>query len=67
MLINIKENWKWGYYNSETKGIIPCRFDKSSDFWKNNFETSLAGFCPECGKEIEADSKYCMYCGYKIT
>ncbi len=40
--------------------------DKSSDFWKNNFETSSIGFCPECGKEIEADSIFCMYCGNKI-
>ena len=32
MLINIKENGKWGYYNSETGKIIPCRFRDSSDF-----------------------------------
>lgn len=31
-MINIKENGKWGYYNSETGKIIPCRFRDSSDF-----------------------------------
>ncbi len=23
-------------------------------------------YCPECGKQIAAESKYCMYCGHKI-
>ena len=32
MLINIKENGKWGYYNSETGNVIPCRFCDSSDY-----------------------------------
>lgn len=32
MLINIKENGKWGYYNSEKENVIPCRFCDSSDF-----------------------------------
>ena len=23
-------------------------------------------FCPECGKQIDANSKYCMFCGCQL-
>lgn len=59
MLINIKVDGKWGYYNTETKGTIPCRFDKSSDF-KDGFAIVCVqmnqhtgyGVIDESGKEI---------------
>lgn len=54
MLINIYDNRKWGYYNSETKNTIPCRFDDSSDFL-NGFAVVCQGnygVIDEDGKEI---------------
>ena len=29
--------------------------------------TSSMLYCPQCGKRISADSRFCMYCGYQIS
>ena len=38
MLIKIKQNRKWGYYNTETKYEIPCIYEDA-----DNFENGYAG------------------------
>lgn len=53
MLINIYDNRKWGYYNSETKNTIPCRFDDSSDFLNGGKnEPRLFGLIDNNGYEL---------------
>lgn len=56
MLINIQENRKWGYYNSETGYTIPCRFSGSADFIDGYsivcIDYNLYGVIDENGKEI---------------
>ena len=41
--------------------------DKSSDFWEKAFALASIRFCPECGNQIDPDSKFCMYCGHSIN
>lgn len=41
--------------------------DKSSDFWEKAFASASIRFCPECGNQIDPDSKFCMYCGHSIN
>lgn len=57
MLINFKDNGKWGYYNSKTKKTIPAQFRDDSDFVDGfaivkQYSNSLYGVIDEDGKEI---------------
>ena len=52
-----------GKLNNFSGDII---IDKTSEFWKKAFASTVAGFCPECGNQIDPDSKFCMYCGHRL-
>ena len=57
MLVNFKDNGKWGYYNSKSKKTIPAQFRDDSGFVDGfaivkQCSNSLYGVIDEEGKEI---------------
>lgn len=57
MLINFKDNGKWGYYNSKTKKTIPAQFRDDSDFVDGfaivkQYSNSLYGVIDEEGNDV---------------
>lgn len=57
MLINFKDNGKWGYYNSKTKKTIPAQFRDDSDFVEGfaivkRYSNSLYGVIDEEGNDV---------------
>lgn len=57
MLVNFKDNGKWGYYNSKSKKTIPAQFQEDSDFVDGfaivkQYSNSLYGVIDEDGNEI---------------
>ena len=57
MLINFKDNGKWGYYNSKTKKTIPAQFRDDSDVVDGfaivkQYSNSLYGVIDEEGNDV---------------
>ena len=56
-------NWQQG-------GVRPCihisTLRNASEFYHRTEGTSDYIYCPECGKKLETDSNFCMYCGHKL-
>ena len=57
MLVNFKDNGKWGYYNSKSKKTIPAQFRDDSDFVDGfaivkQYSNSLYGVIDEDGNDV---------------
>ena len=57
MLVNFKDNGKWGYYNSKSKKTIPAQFRDDSDFVDGfaivkQYSNSLYGVVDEEGNDV---------------
>lgn len=57
MLVNFKNNGKWGYYNSKSKKTIPAQFRDDSDFVDGfaivkQYSNSLYGVIDEEGNDV---------------
>ncbi len=54
--------------NSESNITCECGYINNSDsLFCKKCGKSLRIICPNCGKTLDNDSKYCSYCGNKIS